>query len=99
MDSKLIKLLLSMLLLSVFATTVQAAAGNVDTLCQSISDDLNVAGGCVDDDDLEDTITSAGGLAVLESGDKAGLIILFVAIGLILSISVAAFIKLKNAAK
>ncbi len=96
------KYLILPLLLVLFASagTVQAqATGNVDNLCGSISDDLNVAGGCIDDNDLEDTITSSGGLFVLETGDKSGLLMLFVAIGFIVAVITGAVIKTKLAAR
>ncbi|KKN43744.1 hypothetical protein LCGC14_0700260 [marine sediment metagenome] len=73
---QLVKLLPLLLMLSVFAVSSHAATGNVDSLCSEISDDLSAAGGCVDDDDLEDTITSTGALVVLETGDSASLLTL-----------------------
>ncbi len=85
--NQLVKLLPLLLLLSVFAASGHAAAGNVDNLCGNINDDLNAAGGCIDDDDLEDTVTSTGGLFVLETGDSASLLILaFVLIVLTISV-------------
>ena len=81
MDNNLSKILPLLAIFALFAAPAYAATGNVDTLCESISDDANVAGGCVDDDGLEDTITTAGALVVLEGGDKAGIIAIgFVAI-------------------
>ncbi len=69
-----VKQILPMLLiLAFFAPSVLGATGDVDLLCSSISDDLNVAGGCVDDDGLEDAVTSATGLFVLEGGDSSSL--------------------------
>ena len=76
-----------------------AATGNVNELCNSISDDLSTAGGCIDDDDLEDTITSSGGLFVLETGDKSGLLILFIVIGVLVGIVAGAIVKSKLAAR
>lgn len=64
------------LLLSLIAIPAMAATGNQDTLCKQISNDLNVAGGCVDDDGLEDAVTSSISLYTLEIGNKAGFIIL-----------------------
>ena len=71
-------------------------ASTVNRLCSQISDDLAVAGGCIDDDGLEDTITSAGGLFILEGGDTAGLLLLFIvlAIGVFLLLVVVVRPKL-----
>ena len=72
--------------------------GTVNELCITISDDLRAAGGCIDDDDLEDTFTSSSGLWVLETGDKSGLLLLFIAIG-ILGIIIAGIIFIPKSMK
>lgn len=77
------KVLPLLLVLAVFAGSASAATGNVDLLCSAVSDDLSVAGGCVDDDGLEDTVTSSSGLFILEAGDKAGILILFLVVAFI----------------
>ena len=46
-----------------------------DALCSSISADANLAGGCVDGDGIEDAMTTAGAIGILEGGDKAGIMI------------------------
>ena len=91
--------LLIVMLLGGMSTVQAQASGNVDELCKSISDDLSVANGCIDDNDLEDTITSSGGLFVLEAGDKSGLLMLFVAVGFIVAVITGAVIKSKLAAR
>ena len=94
------QMLLPLLLVLLFSAGFgYAAAGNVNTLCSSISDDLSTAGGCIDDNDLEDTITSSGGLFVLETGDKSGLLMLFIVIGIIVSVTAGAIIAIKLSAR
>ncbi len=99
MQKKQLIVPLLFLMLIAGAVNVSAAAGNVNVLCQSISDDLNSAGGCIDDDDFEDTITSTGGLFTLETGDKAGLIMLFVAIGFLATVITGVVIAFRRVAK
>ncbi len=96
---QLIVPLLLIMLISGFGLVSAQATGDVDALCSSISDDLSVAGGCIDDNDLEDTITSTGGLFTLETGDKAGLIMLFVAIGFIATVITGVVIAFKRMGK
>ncbi len=72
--------------------------GTVNELCIQISDDLRAAGGCIDDRGFEDTITSSSGLFILETGDQASLLLLFVAIG-ILSIIIAGIIFIPKSMK
>ena len=99
MQKKLMMLPLFLVLLLSVGFGHAQATGNVDNLCGSISDDLNAAGGCIDDNDLEDTITSSAGLFVLEGGDKSGLLMLFVVIGVLVGIVTAAVIKTKLAVR
>lgn len=93
---QLILPLLLVMLISGLPMVSAQATGDVDALCSSISDDLATAGGCIDDNDLEDTITSTGGLFTLETGDKAGLIMLFVAIGFIATVIVGVVVAFKT---
>lgn len=99
MQKKLFILPLLLIMLISGAGMVSGSTGNVNTLCQAISDDLNSAGGCIDDDDFEDTITSTGGLFTLETGDKAGLIMLFVAIGFLGTVIVSVVVGFRKVAK
>ena len=96
---QLILPLLLVMLISGLPMVSAQATGDVDALCSSISDDLATAGGCIDDDDFEDTITSTGGLFTLETGDKAGLIMLFVAIGFLGTVIVSVVVGFRKVAK
>lgn len=66
--------------------------GTVNELCIQMNDDLAAAGGCIDDDGFEDTITSSSGLFVLESGDISGIVLLFIAISGIILIAGSLFL-------
>ncbi len=73
-----------------------------DTLCATISDDLAQANGCIDDDGLEDTVTSGTGMFVLEGGDSSSLMWLTIVGFLIIVIAgfgIALYIKGMKAVK
>ncbi len=87
-----------LLLILAITTFTFAANGNQDLLCSSISDDLNAAGGCVDEDGFEDATTSSMSVGMLEIGDKfdsIGVIIVIILGSLILSFLIAQLVLLK----
>ncbi len=85
------KALLPLLLIMVtLSAPAYAATGDQDILCSSISDDLNAAGGCVDEDGFEDATTSTLSIGMLEVGDSSGLIVLMIVIAIIVTVLVSA---------
>ena len=87
-------MLLPLLLVMVaFTSPVFAATGDRDILCKSISSDLNVAGGCVDEDGFEDATTSSLAIGMLEIGDSFGLLVLMFIIAVIAAVLTGAILK------
>ena len=70
-----------------------AATGDEDLLCKAISDDLNTAGGCVDEDGFEDATTSSLSIGMLELGDSSGLLILMFVLGVVAAVLIGIVIK------
>ena len=92
----LLPLLLVMLSL---AAPAFAATGDEDLLCSAISEDLNSAGGCVDEDGFEDATTSALSIGMLEVGDSFGLLVLMFIIAVITAVLTGAIIKFTSLGK
>ena len=64
-----------------------------DALCASISSDLFVANGCVDEDGFEDATSSSLAIGTLEFGDASGLLIFLLIVTMLVVVFTAAILK------